>query len=86
MLIKGNLNHTWCPQKENEHILVEKLRYMDMIKILVKLKKFRYMNMIKISGLLKSFTFAILSFLGAFFKNGSTKLIKGYFSPTGCQK
>ena len=28
----------------------------------------------------------MLNILGAFFKNGYAKLIKGYFSHTGCQK
>ena len=35
--------------------------------------------MIKILGLLKSFAYVMLSILGAFFKNGSTKQINGYF-------
>ena len=57
-------------QNDNGLILVQQLRYMDMIKIL---------------GLLKSFAFVMLSKLGALFKNGYTKLIKGY-SPTVCPK
>ena len=56
---------------ENGLILVQQLRYLDMIKIL---------------GLLKSFTFVMLSNLGAFFKNGYTKLIRGYYKHTGCSK
>ena len=44
------------------------------------------MGMIKMLGLLKGFAFVMLSFLGAIFKNGYTKLIKGYHSYTRCPK
>ena len=51
--IKGYFSHKGCPHNENPHILVNKRRYMDMIKML---------------GLLKSFAFLMLSILGAFFQ------------------
>ena len=44
------------------------------------------MDMIKILGLLKGFVFVMVNILEAFFRNGYTKLIKVYFSHTGCPK
>ena len=71
-LIKGYFSHTGCPKKENWLILVQKRRYLDMIKIL---------------GFLKSFFFVMLSILEAFFQiwiNQAKK--KAYFSHTWCPK
>ena len=50
--IKHQFSPTGCPKNENMLILVEKLRYMDIIKMF---------------GFLKSFAFVMFSILGAFF-------------------
>ena len=42
--------------------------------------------LIKMLGLLKRVTSLMISILGAFFKNGYTKLIKDCFNHTGCPK
>ena len=65
-LIKDHFSHTGCPKNQNGLILMQKLRYKDIVKIL---------------GPLRSFSFLVWCIYGALFRKWIDQANKRSFQP-----